>query len=205
MMRPMSVLGVFLFVSVGAAQDAAPPARPAIWNVDRSHSEVGFVVRHFFTPVRGKFDSVDVTLQFDPADPTTASVEVRIAVASVNTGRDRRDNDLRSPNFFDAPTYPALTFKSSAVRVTGPDEYVAVGTLTIKDVSKEIELPIHFLGRQEMPTRDGGTREVAGFEAGLTINRGDFGVGTGDWVRTNVVAAEVKIEIAIEASRRLGG
>ena len=205
MMRSMSVLGVFLLGSVAAAQDAAPPARPPTWNVDRSHSQVGFVVRHFFTPVRGKFDSVDVALQLDPADPTTASVEVRIAVASVNTGRDRRDNDLRSPNFFDAPTYPAITFKSSAVRVTGPDEYVAVGTLTIKDVSKEVELPIRFLGRQEMPTRDGGTREVAGFEAGLIIDRREFGVGTGDWARTNVVGGDVKIEITIEAGRRLGG
>jgi len=205
MMRSMSVLGVFLLGSVAAAQDAAPPAGPPTWNVDRSHSQVGFVVRHFFTPVRGKFDSVDVALQLDPADPTTASVEVRIAVASVNTGRDRRDNDLRSPNFFDAPTYPAITFKSSAVRVTGPDEYVAVGTLTIKDVSREVELPIRFLGRQEMPTRDGGTREVAGFEAGLIIDRREFGVGTGDWARTNVVGGDVKIEITIEAGRRLGG
>ena len=205
MMRSMSVLGVFLFASVAAAQDAAPPAGPTTWNVDRSHSQVGFVVRHFFTPVRGTFDSVDVVFQFDPADPTTASVEVRIAVASVNTGRDRRDNDLRSPNFFDAPTYPTITFKSSAVRVTGPDEYVAVGTLTIKDVSKAVELPVRFLGRQEMPTRDGGTREVAGFEAGLTIDRREFGVGTGDWARTTVVGGDVKIEIAIEASRRLSG
>jgi polyisoprenoid-binding protein YceI len=132
-------------------------------------------------------------------------VEVRIAAASVNTGHQRRDNDLRSPNFFEVATYPAITFKSTTVRETGPNAYVAVGMLTIKDVSKEIALPIQFLGRQEMPTRDGGTREVAGFEAALTINRGDFGVGTGDWVRTNVVAAAVKIEITIEAARRLGG
>jgi len=205
MMRSMSVLGVVLFASAAAAQNAAPPVRPTNWNVDRSHSQVGFVVRHFFTPVRGKFDSVEVTLQFDPEHPTEASVEVRIAAASVNTGHQRRDNDLRSSNFFEVATYPAITFRSSAVRETGPHAYVAVGTLTIKDVSKEIELPIQFLGRQEMPTRDGGTREVAGFEAGLTINRGDFGVGTGDWVRTNVVGADVKIEISIEAVRRLGG
>jgi polyisoprenoid-binding protein YceI len=79
---------------------------------------------------------------------------------------------------------------------------VAVGTLTIKDVTKEVELPIRFLGRQDVPTRDGGSREVAGFEAALTIDRRDFGVGTGDWVRTNVVAGDVKIEIGIEATRR---
>jgi polyisoprenoid-binding protein YceI len=205
MMRSMSVLGGLLFASVAAAQDAPPAARSTTWNVDRNHSQVGFVVRHFFTPVRGKFDSVEVTLRLDPGNPTAASVEVRIVAGSVNTGHQRRDNDLRSPNFFDVATYPAITFKSSAVREAGPNAYIAVGTLTIKDVSKEIELPIQFLGRQEMPTRDGGTREVAGFEAGLTINRGDFGVGTGDWVRTNVVAGEVKIEIAIEASRRLSG
>jgi polyisoprenoid-binding protein YceI len=205
MMHSTSVLAVALFASAVAAQEPASPARPTTWNVDRNHSQVGFVVRHFFTPVRGKFDSVEVALRFDPEHPTDASVDVRIAAASVNTGHQRRDNDLRSPNFFEVATYPAITFKSTAVRETGPNAYVAVGMLTIKDVSKEIELPIEFLGRQEMPTRDGGTREVAGFEAGLTINRGDFGVGTGDWVRTNVVAADVKIEITIEASRRVGG
>ncbi|HET7038253.1 MAG TPA: YceI family protein [Gemmatimonadales bacterium] len=83
-----------------------------------------------------------------------------------------------------------------------PDSYVAVGTLTSRDVSKEIELPLRFLGREEVPARNGATRQVAGFEAGLTFDRRDFGVGTGDWVRTNVVAGEVKVEIAIEAARR---
>jgi polyisoprenoid-binding protein YceI len=202
-MRHLSVclLPALLAPSVAAAQ-APAAAGPATWTVDRNHSQVGFVVRHFFTPVRGKFDSVDVTLQFDPDDPAASSVVVTIAVAGVNTGNQRRDNDLRSANFFDAATYPAITFRSSAVRATGPDTYVAAGTLTIKDVSKEIELPIRFLGRQEVPTRNGGTRQVAGFEAGLTLDRLEFGVGTGDWVRTNVVGGEVKVEVAIEASRR---
>jgi polyisoprenoid-binding protein YceI len=205
-MRHLFVCPLLLVASAAAAQ--APAAAGATvagataWTVDRNHSQIGFVVRHFFTPVRGKFDSVDVALQFDPDHPSAGSVDVTIAVASVNTGHQRRDNDLRSANFFDAATYPAITFRSSAVRATGPDTFVAAGTLTIKDVSKEVELPIRFLGRQEVPTRNGGTRQVAGFEAGLTLDRGEFGVGTGDWVRTNVVAGEVQVEIAIEASRR---
>jgi polyisoprenoid-binding protein YceI len=190
---------------------ALAPARPthsqaptgsATWTVDRNHSQVSFVVRHFFTPVRGKFDSVAVTMTFDPDDPAASAVEASIVVGSVTTGNERRDNDLRSANFFEVAKYPLMTFKSSAVRVVGPDQYVAVGILTIKDVSKEVELPIRFLGRQDVPTRDGGTREVAGFEAGLTLDRRDFGVGTGDWVRTNVVAGDVRIEITVEASRR---
>jgi polyisoprenoid-binding protein YceI len=202
-MRHLSVLMLPLLLAASVADGQSPPATgPATWNVDRNHSQVGFVVRHFFTPVRGKFDSVNVALQFDPDDPSASSVAVTIAVSSVNTGHQRRDNDLRSPNFFDAATYPTITFTSSAVRATGPDAYVAAGTLTIKDVSKEIELPIRFLGRQELPTRDGGTRQVAGFEAGLTIDRRAFGVGTGDWARTNVVGGDVKIEVTIEASRR---
>jgi polyisoprenoid-binding protein YceI len=206
-MRP-TLFALTLVLAAGPAvaqEPAQATAGPNAWNVDRSHSQVGFVARHFFTPVRGKFDSVRVALQFDPDNPAASSVDVTIAVASVNTGHQRRDNDLRSANFFDAATYPAITFTSSAVRATGPGTYVASGTLTIKDVSREIELPIQFLGRQEMPTRDGGTREVAGFEAGLTIDRREFGVGTGDWVRTNVVGGDIKIEIAIEASRRVSG
>jgi polyisoprenoid-binding protein YceI len=200
-MRHLLVCPLLLAASAAAAQ-APAAAGASAWTVDRNHSQVGFVVRHFFTPVRGKFDSVDVALQFNPDNPSAGSVEVTIAVASVNTGHQRRDNDLRSANFFDAATYPAITFRSSAVRATGPDTFVAAGTLTIKDVSKEVELPIRFLGRQEVPTRNGGTRQVAGFEAGLTLDRREFGVGTGDWVRTNVVAGEVKVEIAIEASGR---
>lgn len=202
MRRQAALVMSLMVMALPAAGQEAAPARSAAWNVDRSHSTVGFVVRHFFTPVRGKFDSVQVTLRFDPENPAASSVEATIYVAGVNTGHTRRDNDLRSANFFDAATYPVITFKSSAVRETGPQAYVAAGTLTIKDVSKEVELPILFLGRQEIPTRDGGTREVAGFEATLTIDRRDFGVGTGDWVRTNVVGGDVKIEIAIEASRR---
>jgi polyisoprenoid-binding protein YceI len=196
------MLGLVVLPGGAAGQDSAT-ARVASWTVDRSHSQVGFVVRHFFTPVRGKFDTVQVALSFDPDHPAAGSVEATIQTASVNTGHPRRDNDLRSANFFEVATYPTITFRSSAVRVTGPDEYVATGTLTIRDVSKEIELPIRFLGRQTMPTRDGGSREVAGFEASLTIDRRDFGVGTGDWLRTNVVAGEVKIEITVEASRRV--
>jgi polyisoprenoid-binding protein YceI len=205
MLRTTAPLALFLAMlgptGPAAAQDAGTP-RSTTWQVDRAHSQVSFVVRHFFTPVRGTFDSVTVALEFDPDNPAAGSVEVRIPVASVNTRNERRDNDLRSENFFEAATHPDITFRSSAVRATGANTFAVAGTLTIKGVEKTVELPVTFLGRQEIPVRGGGTREVAGFEAVLTIDRGDFGVGTGDWVRTNVVGGEVKIEIAIEASRR---
>lgn len=201
-MRTTSLLAVAVLCLTPVAHAQEPsPGRGTTWNVDRNHTQVGFTVRHFFTPVRGKFETFDIALEFDPARPESSAVRVRIEVASVNTGNERRDNDLRSPNFFEVARFPAITFESSSVRPTGPDTYVAVGTLTIKDVSREVELPVRLLGRQEVPARDGGTREVAGFETSLTIDRRDFGVGTGDWVRTNVVGGEVRIEITVEARR----
>lgn len=197
---PQVAVFLWLSSSLAGAQEA-PPARTTTWTVDRNHSQVGFTVRHFVTPVRGSFGTFDVRLEFDPDRPEAASVDVSIDIASVNTGNERRDNDLRSPNFFEVAKFPTLTFASSSVRSTGEDTFVVTGTLTIKDVAKEIELPVRFLGRQEVPARGGGTREVAGFEASLTIDRREFGVGTGDWVRTNVVSGNVKIDITVEATR----
>jgi polyisoprenoid-binding protein YceI len=183
---------------------AATPA-PESWNVDASHTAITFSVKHFFTPVKGSFDDFEVDLVYDEENPENSTVEARIAIASINTGNERRDNHLRSGDFFEAEQYPWMTFRSTSVREVAPGELVATGPLTIKGVTQEIELPITVLGKQVIPAEMqemlGGVTQVASFSAETAINRKDFGVGVGDWAATLVVGGEVKIAIAVEANQ----
>lgn len=192
-------------VAVTGLTLAAAPA-PEAWNVDTAHSAVTFSVKHFFTPVKGSFDDYQVQVTFDEENPENSTVEARVAIASVNTGNERRDNHLRSGDFFEAEDHPYMTFRSTSVRQVAPNRLVATGPLTIKGVTHEVELPVEILGIKDIPEGmrdmlDGVTR-VASFEAGTTIDRRDFGVGVGDWAATLVVGSDVDIAIAVEANQR---
>lgn len=185
---------------------ATPAVAPMDWAVDEAHTTVGFSVKHFFTPVDGQFDDFEIDLQYDPETPSQSSVSARIAVASVNTNNERRDGHLMSADFFEAEAHPWITFESTTVRAEGVDRLVATGDLTIKGITRQVEMPITLLGIQDIPAdmRDmlGGAQRIASFEAGLTIDRGDFDVGTGSWAATLVVGGEVDIDIAVEAHLR---
>lgn len=183
---------------------AAGPA-PMEWNVDVPHSGIGFSVKHFFTPVKGQFDDYQIDLVFDRDNPANSSVDVRIDVSSVNTGNERRDAHLLSADFFDAERFPHITFTSEEVRQVTRDEIVVRGPLTIRDQTHIVELPISILGVKDIPEEMqemlGGVEHVASFETGLSIDRGDYGVGSGSWAAAAVVGHEVGIEIVIEANR----
>jgi polyisoprenoid-binding protein YceI len=159
----------------------------ASWNVDANHTEINFSVRHFFTPVTGSFQNYEIDLDFDPAYPENSSVTVKIEVASVDTGIEKRD-------------------KSSSVKRISQTEFLAKGTLSIKGVEKEIELPITLLGVKDIPEQMrgmlGGVSQVASFETGLELDRRDFGVGVGSWAETVIVGPDVEIAIAVEANRQ---
>jgi polyisoprenoid-binding protein YceI len=191
---------------VAAVTVAAKPGPAAVWDVDPSHTEVGFSVNHFFTPVTGKFEEFDAQLRYDPERPTESTVDVAIRVASVNTNNERRDNHLLSEDFFEAAAHPEMTFRSTSVREVGPNRLVATGPLTIKGVTREIELPIEVLGIKEIPeSMQGmlnGASQVASFRATTTLDRRDFGVGVGDWAATLIVGGEVDVEIVLEAAYR---
>ena len=194
-------------VAAVAAVTVAASAAPAdVWEVDNNHTEVRFAVKHFFTPVTGKFEDFDIGLRYDPDDPSASEVDVRVKVASVNTNNERRDNHLRSGDFFEAESHPEMTFRSESVRQTGPQTLVATGPLTIKGVTQEVELPIEILGIKEIPEEMrgmlNGATHVASFQATTTLDRRDFGVGVGDWAATLVVGSDVEVEIALEAALR---
>lgn len=200
-LRMSALAALAILVARPGAAQTAPDARD--WSVDRSHSRVGFSIRHFFTPVEGSFSDYEIDLAFDPAAPDEARVNVRIDAASVDTDNDRRDADLRSENFFDVERFPGLTFESTAVRPTSDSTFVVEGDLTIRDVTKPVALTVTLLGLREFDPPDAGNgRALAGFRAEATIDRRDFGVGAGRWAETVVLGAEVTVTVLLEANLR---
>lgn len=188
---------LFSFVAVMAlsALVAFKSVEAPAWSIDATHSSVNFNVKHFFTPTQGSFDTFTGDIKFDPANPAESSVSFEVDVKSVNTGNEKRDGHLMSPDFFDAATYPKMTFKSSAIKKKGK-AYIATGELTIKETTKTVELPVQFLGATANPFKEGS--QVAGFKIETSINRNDYGVGTGDWAATAVIGDEVNITILLE-------
>jgi len=141
------------------------------WNLDPTHTEIGFSVRHLMSKVRGKFESFEGSLV--TADDITASkVSVEVDLSSINTGTADRDNHLRSSDFFEVETHPKMTFATTGVTQKSDSEFVVDGELTIKGVTKPLELAVEFLGEGGDPW--GGTR--VGVEASGEISRKEFGI-----------------------------
>ena len=173
------------------------------WRVDGPHTEVNFSVKHFFTPVNGSFEDFDIDLQYDPDHPDKSKVSAKIKVASISTGNERRDNHLRSDDWFSADEHPYITFESTRIRKAANDRLLADGTLTIKGHAQPVTLEIGLLGTRQIPEQMremlGGAKQVASFEADTWIDRGDYDVGVGSWAGDMVVGKEIGITILLEA------
>ena len=187
---------IFSLVMLSAATIAATEFAATQWSIDKSHSSINFEVRHFFAEVPGSFEDYTAEVFFSPDNLDESSISVTIPVASINTKNDRRDGHLQSADFFNAEEFPTITFESNRIEATGENQFTAFGTLTIKDVSKNFELPFTLLGVQENPFREGTL--VAGIQSEFQLLRNDFGVGTGDWVSDSVVGNEVNITLNLE-------
>jgi polyisoprenoid-binding protein YceI len=162
------------------------------WDLDPVHSHIGFVARHLMvSKVRGKFAQFDVQIVTAP-EPLNSTVTVSVDTASVDTGNQTRDDDLRSERFLDTDNHPQMTFKSTSVTPDG-DKYKVAGDLTIRGVTKPVTLDVEVNGFGPDPY--GGTR--AGFTATTEINRNDFGVSFNAPIPGGVMVSE-KIGIEIE-------
>lgn len=166
------------------------------WIVDKPHSSINFSVRHFFTPVNGRFDNFHADILFDAEDLENSRLDVTIPIESINTQNEKRDNHLKSEDFFNAGEWPNIRFESHTIEQTGENQYVAHGALTIRDETRNFELPFELLGIMDHPMKE--NTKVAGFSANTTLNRTDFGVGVGDWAATMVVGDEVDIQLNVE-------
>ena len=178
-----------------ASQLSASSSSPSTWKIDPTHSELSFSIRHLVSRVRGQFNSWSGTIIADPADWSTASVEVVAQTASIDTNNERRDADLRSANHFDAEANPTVTFRSTNVTRLAGDSVTVAGDLTIHGITKPVLLRGSFNGMTGAP----GKRR-AGFEAATVINRKDFAM---TWNRvvegSSMLGDEVRIEIDIAA------
>ena len=198
MSRPFvlsAVLGAALAVSL------ASPARAATWDIDPSHSTVSFIVKHLvIAKVRGNFKIFSGTVVVDDKDPARSSVKVTIDPASIDTDNGKRDEHLKSEDFFNVATFKDMAFTSTKVE-KGPDGLLKItGDLTMHGVTKSVVLT------GEGPSAEikdpGGNPHVA-FSASTTVKRADFGL---TWNRAieggSVVGEDVKIELEIELFKK---
>jgi polyisoprenoid-binding protein YceI len=187
----LSIFSALLFVLAASASALAADQ----YKIDPNHSSATFSVRHMvISNVPGRFSDVSGNIVYDEADISKSSVEARIKAATITTDNEGRDKHLKSADFFDVEKYPEITFKSKRVEKRG-SQLVAIGTLTMKGVSKEIELPFEL---NKLVTARGTT---IGVVAETKLNRQDYGVS---WNRAiegggAVVSDEVKIALSLEA------
>ena len=135
-------------IAAAIAVAGFPIAAPSeTYQIDSQHSVIGFNVHQFFLGTSGRFRQFSGTIRFDRDHPEHSSVSARIEVLSIDTRNESRDNHLRSAEFFDAARFPAITFRSRAVKQTGPQTADVTGDLTMHGVSKSIVLHIKMLGQ----------------------------------------------------------
>ena len=167
----------------------------ATWNVDASHTNVGFSVSHLFTSVQGRFNDFDATIVFDPDNPRNTVVKGTVRAASINTDQAKRDKHLRSPDFFDVEQYPTLAFESTEMKQWSGKKGKLAGNLTIRGVTRPVVFDVAYLGQGSDPW--GNAR--AGFRATLTIDRKDYGLNWNELLETGGFLVGDEIEIRIDA------
>lgn len=174
--------------------------QPAVCDIDPSHSELSFSVRHMMvSKVRGRFGDVTGSITF-AEDLQDSTVEVTIGVGSVDTGVPDRDGHLKSEDFFDAETFPQITFRSTGVKDQAGDTFTLEGDLTVRDVTRPVSFAVTYNGLGQNPWGGG----VVGFEGQVEIDRGDFGLSWNQTLETGgvLVGKVATIDIAVEASPR---
>jgi polyisoprenoid-binding protein YceI len=180
-----------------APAPATPPLDPAAYDIDGSHSRVGFSVRHMMVSnVRGEFKKFSGTAYIDEKNPAASKISLEADVASIDTGEPKRDAHLKSPDFFDAAKFPKLTFASTSV-ARAASGYSVRGDLTIHGVTKPVTLDVEALS-PEMKDPWGGLRR--GTHARTKIDRKDFGLTWNKALETGgaVVGDEVTIDLDVE-------
>ena len=185
----------FFFAAILFVQ-ASSFAQTTTWKNDKMHSKLKFTVTHLLvSDVDGLFKSFDVTITASKPDFSDAVFELSADVASINTEVEMRDNDLKSANFFDAVTYPKITFKSTSIKPDGQNKYKLAGNLTMHGVTKPVTLDLLYRGTTENPMNK---QKDAGFKLTGTIKRSDFNIGS------KMPSAVVSDEVEIKADGEFG-
>ncbi len=198
-MKPRIPFRIGALILALSALAASAASGEDVFVFDKNHTLVSFRIRHVVTKVEGRFHDYEGTIWINRENPSASRVELAIQAASIDTGTPKRDDDLRSANFFDVTKYPTITFKSSKVEPKGGDAYVVTGDLTMHGVTKPVQIGVKSNGFAKM-----GKSEKAGFEVGATLDRKDFGIV---WNRTLdegglLLGDDVEVVIQVEANRK---
>lgn len=167
------------------------------WSIDPMHSEVQFKVKHLvISTVTGSFKTFDAEVEMDGDDLTTADIRFSADLASIETGQADRDTHLKSDDFFNAASFPKITFSSTEVTRTTDQTYTVKGDLTIRDVTREIALNVDHGGT----IQDAYGRTVAGYEISGKISRKEFGLKWNQVTEAGgvIVGDEIKLQINAE-------
>ncbi len=186
-----------LAILLALAAPVAALAETSTWSIDPAHTQAIFTVRHMaISNVKGQFQKTTGTVVLDEADVTRSTVEASIDVNSIDTRVEQRDGHLKSPDFFDAAKYPAITFKSTKVEKDGQGKLKVTGNLTIKGATRPVVLEVE---GPSAPVKDPGGNVRRGLTATTTINRFDYGLEWNKMIEAGpVVGKEIKIEIEAE-------
>jgi len=188
------LLMVFSLILLGHTQAMAYE-----WKADPNHSGILFEIQHIYSITRGHFSDFTGNVFFDPDNLEKSKFDFVVKVDSINTNNAKRDNHLRSDDFFAARKYPVMTFKSSRVSHAGGNKYILEGKMTIKDVTKDMVLEFIYWGQKENPFNN--NEMVAGFDSRFKIDRLNYHVGDGKFYKMGVVGKDVDILITLEMIR----
>lgn len=174
-MKLLPVIALLVAAAGATAQTVVPAG-----------SEIGFTSRQMGVPVDGKFTQWQAQIAFDPKQPEAGKVAFTIATGSASFGASETDSEVKKPAWFDIAKFPQASFQSAAIKVAGPGRYDVSGKLTIKGQVRDIVVPVTLAGN------------VA--SGSFAIKRLAFGIGSGEWADTSMVADEVQVRFKLQLS-----
>lgn len=198
-MRRIAFLSLWLtagaFSVPAAALVAAEEREAPQWHMVKEDSRIVFHAKQMGSEISGRLENFTAEIFFAPDAPELGRVSVTVPVDGINSDYDKRDDTLKGSDWFEAEKYPVASYVcQNFSRVAGDaaeGDYLCKGELTLRDVTKSFDLPFHL-------KIDGDTAYMT---AETSLNRLDFNLGRGDWADSSIIAAEVKLEIAVTAKK----
>jgi len=184
MRREIACLGLCGLLLAGAPLAASEGE----WKMDPAGSKLEFVATFEKTPAPGVFKEFDTRMRFNPAQPAGGSLDVTVKVTSADMNVPEVNKEIRGKDWFDYSGFPQAEFHSTELRRTKDNRYVARGTLSLKGVKQVVEVPFTWAGDAQRATMEGE----------LTLKRGTFGIGLGEWAATNVIGGDVKVKFTVK-------
>jgi polyisoprenoid-binding protein YceI len=197
MKKPIIIAAIVLMTIFTAVQKT--PAAAQEWDFDTAHSRFYFTVDHIFAKIIGIFEDYSGTFHFDADNLKESVIDIKIKAKSLNTNIRKRDNHLRSDDFFGVSKYPLITFKSKRITHKGGNQYEVKGDFSMKDITKTLVLPLTYFGTKDNPLKKG--QVVAGFETRISIDRLDYHVGSGKYYQMGVAGKDIDILVSLEMLR----